>query len=324
MYERHMGSLMKLITCARPLLGGERPLHDVLASLVDRDAVDMELERRVGRHSVEGLVRLHDPPGKLGVVADAGVRDDRRRHVMPLLAERDVRGQARDSLRDDRLRRRDQHDRLLEPARPRQELFLPCVLRVVAGVRLVGDELDDDVGDHRDVGVDLDVAPQVAAVVVVRRPRLVRDVVVVDGFALRQPEELGRTPRELVREPGDDHGHPVGRNRIVFAPDPVPLLERAVPGQGRVDRLVCRLELGLRRAARRDAVVELDLVLERNLSPPSLRAAVDKPTSCASSHVRRSSSRPSSESRSRTASSSSEPGSRGSSASIRSLISAGP
>ena len=53
-----------------------------------------------------------------------------------------------------------------------------------------------------------------------------------------------------------------------------------------VDRLRCACSNSSGVHWRRDAVVELDLVLERDLCSASLRAAVSRPTSCASSHVR--------------------------------------
>jgi hypothetical protein len=100
------------------------------------------------------------------------------------------------------------------------------VLRVVSGIRLVRDPLEDGVGHRRGIGVDLDVAVQVAAVVVVRRPGLVRDVLVVDGFALGQPGELGCALPESAVQPGDDLGEALSGDRVVLTPGPVPLLER--------------------------------------------------------------------------------------------------
>ena len=195
---------------------------------------------------------------------------------------------------------------------------------MVPRIGLVRDPLDDRVGHRRRIGVDLDAAPQLAAVVVVRRPGLVRDVLVVDRFALRKPDQLGRALRQLRGQPRDDIGQLLRRDRVVFAPDPVALLERAVPGQDGVDRLVRRLELGLGRAVRRDAVVELDFLLERDLGAGELAGGglqADElrfqPLAAIVFETVQRVAEPGSVLRS-------EPGSRSSSASIRSLISAGP
>jgi hypothetical protein len=90
----------------------------------------MELERRVVGTPAKGSPP-RDPPGESAVVADAGVRDDRLGHVVSILAQRESAAGWRFPRMTDCGDGMD--DRLLEPTRPRQEQFLPSVLRVVAG-----------------------------------------------------------------------------------------------------------------------------------------------------------------------------------------------
>ena len=98
-----------------------------------------------------------------------------------------------DSLRDQRLGRRDEHQRLLEQAAAADErLLLAAALGVVAGIRLVdrkGQELDR--GDGQ-VDVDRDPAPQAAEVLAEREPRLVVDDLDGDVLALRKLDESPR------------------------------------------------------------------------------------------------------------------------------------
>ena len=97
----------------------------------------------------------------------------------------------RDALAHDRLRRRDEQERLLEPAAVVDEaLLLDHALGVVPGVDLVRGE-HDDVGRRRQrVGVDDDAAASAPEVVVERPPGLVVDLLDDQLLALRQLDEV--------------------------------------------------------------------------------------------------------------------------------------
>ena len=131
----------------------------------------------------------------LGVVLDVERGDVLRRQPFLVFAEHDFRPQDRDPFGDQRLRRPDQENRLLEPTLiPHQGLLLRHLLRVVPWIGLVRRELGREVGSHRHVGVDRDPAAQASEVVVVRRPRLVGDVLELDALVLREADE-GFGPR---------------------------------------------------------------------------------------------------------------------------------
>lgn len=68
-----------------------------------------------------------------------------------------------DPLRDERLRRRYEHDRLLEqPTAPHEEVLLAAALCMVAGRRLMDRQAEQLDGRHREVDVDGDPAAEVA------------------------------------------------------------------------------------------------------------------------------------------------------------------
>ena len=198
-YERQTGSLMKrdrlLGAPARP----EPPAHQVLDRLLGRRTSRVQHQRGIPRDAAERDDGLLHGTRDVGVVRDAGPGDVLRRDLLLLVAEQDLGGQAGDPLRDERRRRADHLRRLLELAGvPHAKLLLPGVLGVVARVRLVRSQLDDERRRQRSLGVDLDSAPQAAEVVVVGGPGLVRDVVHLDVLRLGKPDEGLRAGAEVL------------------------------------------------------------------------------------------------------------------------------
>ena len=162
------------------------------------------------------------------------------------------------SLTSDR-RGRHELDRLLDQALVAEEqLLLDGVLRVVARVDLVRDELDDVVAGRRHVEVDDDPAAEVAQVVVERPPGLVADLPRLERLARRQVDEpaVRRAARRAARSAGH---RPLSGRRCRLAARPRSARRAPRPAgarraaRGRPRRPRCA-------RARPDAVAALDLV----------------------------------------------------------------
>jgi hypothetical protein len=125
--------------------------------------------------------------------------------------EQHGRRELRDALRDERLGRRHEHQRLLEqPSTPDEQVLLAAALRVMAGIRLVDRQDEQLDGRHRQVAVDGDPAAQVAEVLAERQPRLVSDDLRDDAFAVRQIDEGTRLCSRLLDDGGDRPLDPLG------------------------------------------------------------------------------------------------------------------
>ena len=192
-------------------------------------------------------------------------------HGLGALAGDHLEPEVGEPLGEQALRGADHEDRLLEPALPADEAdLLAAVLGVVAGVGLVGDEVGERGGEHRQVGVDHDPAAQVAEVVVEARPRLVGDEVEVDVLALGQAEEPVGALAEVLGERVDGRAQLLDGHGLRLAPGDEALGERARAGQDLVEGAVGLLEDRLVDLAGPDAVAALDLVGERDVDPRQL------------------------------------------------------
>ncbi len=195
------------------------------------------------------------------VESDAGVVGHGGEPRPGLALEQQGHRQLGDSLRDERLRRRHEHDRLLDqPPAAHEQLLLAAALDVVAGIRLVDREVEQLDGRHREVDVDRDPAAQVTQVLAERQPGLLANDLEDDALSVRELDQAARPRAGLLDDRPDDGLDLVGRDPYRAFPALVPLGERSVPGQeplqplvrGREDRLV-----GVRRS---HAVAALDLV----------------------------------------------------------------
>ena len=141
-----------------------------------------------------------DGEGVGEIELDAGVVHDRGERRPAVALEQHVRRELGDPLRDERLRRGHEHERLLEqPPAAHEHVLLAAALRVVAGIRLVDREPEQLDGRHREVDVDGDPAAQVAEVVVERQPGLVAHDLQDDSFAGRQLDQAARPARAPPR-----------------------------------------------------------------------------------------------------------------------------
>ena len=193
------------------------------------------------------------------------------------------------------------------------------VLRVVARVDLVGDELDDVVARGRDVEVDDDAAAEIALVVVERPPGLVSDLVDLERLACRQVDDRRRARAQLAEQlPAEGHdlvcqerGSPAARPRSARrGRRPAGAARRAARGPPRRPRC-SRAAAGPRSSAR---------------PRPSTRAPRPRarPRTCAARAPGRAASRPRAAASSASPSATSAAGSVSGSASTCSCSSAGP
>src|SRR5918999_2224227 len=248
------------------VLRDQGPTSDVLAHLVEAGAALVHEQRRVGRDVSERLARLENGAGKIGIELYAGgaqvLGGDPLDAAGP---EQHVGPDGRDPLRDERLGRADEDDRLLEPpALADEQRLLADALGVVARIGLVRDQLAEERGRLGQVGANRDPAAQTAEVVVERRPRHLGDELDLNALALRQAE-LGRGHVAQVGDDGEQRVlQHVRGHRIALAPRLVALGERPRAGQNAVERLVRRRELVLGDEARPHPVAALDLVRERD------------------------------------------------------------
>ena len=165
------------------LLGRQRPAHQVVAGLVERPAVRVHHPRDVSR-DVEVLRRLLHRAGHVRVVRRAGSGHVLGGHRELLVAEAPSRRRARRFPPRPATAVTVQRERLLDAALlADEELFLPRVLRVMARIRLVRDDVHQERGVERRVGIDLDPAPQASEVVVVGRPGLIGHELPVDRLS---------------------------------------------------------------------------------------------------------------------------------------------
>ena len=167
--------------------------------------------------------------------------------------------------------------------------LLAGVLGVVAGIGLVGDEVGDRGGQHRQVEVDGHPAAQVAEVVVEPRPRLVGHQLPVDVLAVGQAERAGRcargSRRPASRSPrGSLSGAMAWASRQATKRSP----SGPEPGSTSSRRRWAASKLVLvatARAARRSRARPRRR--RRSSSPASLRADVCRPTTWARNQRRR-------------------------------------
>ncbi len=188
------------------------------------------------------------------------------RYLVLVVAEQDLRPEPGDAFRDERSRRPDHLSRLFELARvAHEELFLPRVLRVMAGIRLVGGQLDHEGGRHGYIGVHGDPAAQASLVVVERSPGLVGDVFDLDCLSFRKTEQRLRSRTEIVEECLVHPGQLLPAKAVALTPGLVALRDRSRAWEGLVKVAVSSLEGILVRPLRPNAVTALDLVLEGDL-----------------------------------------------------------
>ena len=127
----------------------------------------MQQQRQVAAHLVERLAGDGDPGGDLGVVGDAERPEVVGGHALGPLTADHLEAEVGEPLGQQALRGADDEDRLLQPALAADESdLLAAVLGVVAGVGLMGDEVSERGGQHREVGIDDRPAVEVAEVVV--------------------------------------------------------------------------------------------------------------------------------------------------------------
>ena len=118
----------------------------------------------------------------------------------PVALEQHLRRELGDPLRDERLRRGHEHQRLLEqPSAAHEQVLLAAALGMVAGIGLVDREDEQLDGRHRQVDVDGDPAAQVAEVVAERHPGLVAHDLQDDAFAVRQLDQIDASRRAPPR-----------------------------------------------------------------------------------------------------------------------------
>ena len=178
----------------------QRPALEIRAHLGLARAGVVQHQRRVDLRPPARLVRPLDGESVSEIELDAGVVHDRGERRPAVALEQHGRRELGDPLRDERLRRRHEHQRLLEQSSAAHEqVLLAGALRVVAGVRLVDRELEQLEGRDRQVDVDGDPAAQVAEVVVERQPGLVAHDLQDDSFAVRQIDQVAR-PRARLRD----------------------------------------------------------------------------------------------------------------------------
>src|SRR5262245_16174526 len=245
---------------ARPR--SQRPLHGVLDRFLRGSAARVDEQRDVSSDVGERPSRFLDAAGNLRVVRHAGAFDVLRDYLLQPLTEQHLVRELRDALRDERRRSPDHERGLLQPtALDHVDLLLPCMLRVMPWVRLVRGELEDEVRDERGVRVDGDPAAQGALVVVERGPRLVRDVLDLDGLALGKPEQVLGSLADVREHCVEDRGEGIAVERIVLTPDLVALGERAVPRKRVVELSVSGFEQLLGDPFGAHAVAAFDLVL---------------------------------------------------------------
>jgi hypothetical protein len=178
-----------------------------------------------------------------------------------LAPEQHLRREHGDPLRDERLRRRHQHQRLLEQPPPANEqVLLAGPLRVMAGIRLVDREDEQIHGRQRQIDVDGDSAAQVAEVDTEGPPWLVAHDLQGDALSLRQLEQATSPGARLLDDRryqalGLVSGHEHRALRALVA-----LGQRPVAGEQLLEPLVRGGEDGLVGEARPHAVAALHLV----------------------------------------------------------------
>jgi len=192
---------------------------------------------------------------------DAGVVRDRGQRRPAVTPEQRFRRELGDPLRDERLRRGHEHQRLLEqPSAAHEQVLLAGALRVVAGIRLVDREPEQLDGRHRQIDVDGDPAAQVAEVVAGRQPGLVAHDLQHDAFAGRQLDQAARPRARLL----DGRRHRaldlLGGHEDRVLPALVPLRQRPVAGEQLLEPLVRGCEEGFLGVGRPHAVASLHLV----------------------------------------------------------------
>src|SRR6185503_17336747 len=261
MYVRDVGSCRKRITCAA--MSGARSPHrsryawasDSFAPASWSMSAALRFAHRHGSSAPYGECEVEIEVDTCLAPHDVG----KRRGAVPL--EQQPWRDRGDSLRDQRLRRRDEHQRLLEQSEAADErLLLAAALGVVAGIRLVdrkGQELDRRAGQ---LAVDRDRAPQVAAVLAEREPRLVVDDLDGDILTLGKLDESPRLPARLLDDRLDRALDGVARHAHRLLPGPMSLSDGTGSGKQPVELVVRGREDRLVGAARPHAVALLDLV----------------------------------------------------------------
>ncbi len=118
----------------------------------------------------------------------------------------------------------------------------PTSLRVCSvwwpGVGLVGHQVADGGGQHRQVGVDGHPAAQAAQVVVEARPGLVGHQLPVDVLAVGQPEQLVGALAEVLGQRSDDGRAAWPGDGLRLAPGHEPLAQRSGARQDLVEATV--------------------------------------------------------------------------------------
>ena len=139
------------------------------------------------------------------------------------------------------------------------------VLGVVPRIELVGEQVRQRVGAHRDVGVDRHAAPQTAEVVVEAGPGLARDQLELAVFAVRQTEELRGPAIQLVVDGAGSPEDHIGRQLSLAPPGAKPLAQVTRARDELVEAPVRLLELALGRRDELHAETAPHLVGEGHL-----------------------------------------------------------
>ena len=202
-----------------------------------------------------------DGEGVREIELDAGVVDDRGERRPALALEQHGRRELGDPLRDERLRRRHEHQRLLEqPSGAHEQVLLAAALRMMAGIRLVHREHEQVDGRQRQVDVDDDPAAQVAEVAAERPPGPVADDLQDDAFAIRECDQTARPRARLFDHRRHRALHLLGGHADRVLPALVPLGQRPVAREQLLEPLVRGREDGFVGVARTHAVAPLHLV----------------------------------------------------------------